>query len=181
MSTPNREHLMNTTAMATHPTPSKDTVAARLVSAHDNWMADADRFLAPVIDTDATFWDRWAAVRYVEEQLASRFESERALLQQLRAFLPAEIRERLDMQAERLSRLIENFNRVGRQRESAREVSHTARELTEALRLWYAEIELNAGRIHLVDVSWDGIRLLGELNPARCGWAYGKTGSRAVE
>ena len=163
---------MNTTAMAFQPNaPSEDTVETRLAPAHDNWMADADRFLAPVIDTNATFWHRWAAVRYVEEQLASRFESERQLLQQLRAFLPAEVRERLPMQAERLSRLIDDFNRVGRQRESAREVSHTARKLTEALRLWYAEIELNVGGIHLADVSRDGIRLLSELNPARCSWA----------
>ena len=75
------------------------------------------------------------------------------------------------MQAERLSKLIDDFNRVGRQRESAREVSQTARNLTEALRLWYAEIELHAGGIHLADVGRDGIRLLSELNSARCGWA----------
>jgi hypothetical protein len=161
---------MSTTMFPQPFPPDQDTIDTRLVPAHDNWMADADRFLMPVIDTDATFWDRWAAIRYVEEQLASRFQSELALLQQLRAFLPAEIRERLDMQAERLSRLIEDFNRLGRQRESAREVSHTARQLTEALRLWYAEIELNAGRIHLSDMSRDGIRLLSDLNPARCGW-----------
>ena len=163
---------MNMTAMAPQPNArNKDTVETRLAPAHDNWMADADRFLAPVIDTNATFWDRWSAVRYVEEQLASRFESERQLLQQLRAFLPAEVREQLAMQAERLSRLIDDFNRVGRQRESAREVSHTARNLTEALRLWYAEIELHVGGIHLADVGRDGIKLLSDLNPARCGWA----------
>lgn len=163
---------MNPTAMALQAKPpTKDTVETRLAPAHDNWMADADRFLAPVINTNATFWDRWGAVRYVDEQLASRFGSEQQLLQQLRAFFPAEVRERLAMQGERLSRLIEDFNRVGRQRESAREVSHTARELTEALRLWYAEIELAASGIRLYDVSRDGIRLLTELNPARCGWA----------
>jgi hypothetical protein len=75
------------------------------------------------------------------------------------------------MQAERLCRLIDTFNRVGRQRESAREVSHTARELTEALRLWHAEIEFAVGGIHLTDVGRDEIRLLNGLNPARCGWA----------
>lgn len=148
-----------------------DTIDARLTPAHDNWMADADRFLLPVTDTDATFWDRWAAVRYVEEQLPSRLDSERALLQQLRAFFSAEVRERLGMQAERLSRLIENFNRVGRRRESAREVAHTARDLTDALRLWYAEIEFAVRGIQLADVGRDGMRLLDELNSARCGWA----------
>ena len=162
---------MNVTMTPRPNMQADDTIDARLIPAHDNWMADADRFLTPVIDTDATFWDRWAALRYVEEQLASRFESERALLQQLHAFLPAELRERLDMQAERLCRLIENFNRVGRQRESAREVAHTARELTEALRLWYAEIEYAVGGIHLTNVGRDEIRLLNGLNSARCGWA----------
>ena len=156
-----------------HPQPDirvHDTIETRLTTFHDNWMSDAERFLHPVTDTDATFWNRWAAVRYVEEQLASRVNAEWALLQQLRAFLPAEIRERLGMQAERLSRLVEDFNRVGRQRESAREVAHTARELTEALRLWYAEIEFAVGGVRWADLSREGIRLLAELKPSRCGW-----------
>jgi len=74
-------------------------------------------------------------------------------------------------QAERLARLVDNFNQVGRQRESAREVAHTARELTEVLRLWYAEIEFAASGIQMADVSSEVIHLLAELNPGRCGWA----------
>jgi hypothetical protein len=162
---------MNVTVTSRPNRQADDTIDARLIPTHDTWMADADRFLAPMTDTDATFRDRWAALRYVEERLASRLESERALLQQLHAFLPAEIRERLDMQAERLRRLIENFNRVGRRPESAGEVSHTARQLTEALRLWYAEIEYAAGGLHLTDLGRDERRLLNGLNDARCGWA----------
>ena len=162
---------MHTTTMTPQPnTRVSDTIEPQLTSAHDNWMTDADRFLLPVTNSDATFWERWAAVRYVEEQLASSFSSERTLLQQLRAFLPAEIRERLGMQADRISRLIEQFHRVGRQRESAREVAHTARELTEALRLWYAEIEFAADGIRVTDVSREVLRLLTELNGRRCGW-----------
>ena len=162
---------MNATMTPQPPVRADDTIDARLIPAHDNWMADAARFLNPVTDKEATFWQRWAAVRYVEEQLPARLESERALLQQLRALLPAEITKRLHMQAERLSALVEHFNRVGRQRESAREVARTAWELTEALRLWYAEIEYAVGGIHLADVGRDELRLLDGLNPARCGWA----------
>ena len=161
---------MNVTMTPQPNTWADDTIDARLIPAHDNWMADAARFLNPVTDKEATFWERWAAVRYVEEQLATRLGSERALLHQLRAFLPPEITKRLRMQAERLSVLVENFNRVGRQRESAREVALTARELTEALRLWYAEIEYAVGGIHLADVGSDELQLLDALNPARCGW-----------
>jgi signal transduction histidine kinase len=163
---------MNMITMASQPkTRAVKTIDTELTAAHDNWMADADRFLLPVTDTGATFWDRWAAVRYVEEQLATRLDSERALLQHLRPFLPAEVRERLGMQAERLTRLVEDFNFFGRRRESAREIAHTARELTEALRLWYAEIELASSGIRLADVSREGTRLLTELDPRRCGWA----------
>ena len=110
-------------------------------------------------------------MRYVEDQLLKRFHVERILLEELRAFLTPEMNERLWMQADRLTRLLGTFGRLGRQRESARELAHTTRELLEALRLWFAEIELAAGGIQISDVSREGIRLLAELDPARCGWA----------
>ena len=49
--------------------------------------------------------------------------------------------------------------------------AHTTRQLIEALRLWYAEIEFAAGGIQRADLSREGARLLTELNSARCGWA----------
>jgi hypothetical protein len=148
-----------------------DTLGTRFTVAHDNWMADGDRFLQPVADADATFWERLAAVRYVDDQLLHRFHLERALLKELHAFLTAEMNERLWIQADRLTRLLETFGRLGRQRESARELARTTHAILEALRLWYAEIELAASGIRWSDLSREGIRLLGELNPARCGWA----------
>jgi hypothetical protein len=157
---------------ATQPSPrSTDTLGRRFADAHDNWMADADRFLLPVADANATFWERWAAVRYVEDQLLDRFQLERRLLDELRAFLTPEIKERLGMQADRLTRLLADFRRLGRERARARELAHTTRELLDAVRLWYAEIEFAAGGIRWNVVSSEGIRLLAGLNPARCGWA----------
>jgi hypothetical protein len=137
-------------------------------------MADADRFLLPITNADATFLEKWAAMRYVEDQLRERFQLERALLEELRAFLTPEIRERLRMQGDRMSRLIGELNRLGRQRGSARELAHDVRELLDALRLWYAGIEFAASGIRWSDVSREGIRLLAELNPIRCGWADAK-------
>jgi hypothetical protein len=148
-----------------------DTLGPRITIAHDNWMADGDRFIVPVTDSDATFWERWAALRYVEDQLLERFRLERTLLEELHAFLVPEMRERLGMQADRLSRLFADFSRLGRQRESARELARTARDLLEAVRLWYAEIELATGGIRWGDLGKEASRLLAELNPARCGWA----------
>lgn len=160
------------TTTATQPsTRGTDTLGRRLADAHDNWMADADHFLFPVADANATFWERWAAVRYVEDQLLDRFQLERRLLDELRPFLTPEIKERLGMQVDRLSRLLADFRRLGGERARARELAHTTRELVDALRLWYAEIEFGAGEIQGSDVSKDGMRLLADFNIARCGWA----------
>jgi hypothetical protein len=163
---------MYTTVMAPQPNAKvADTLRTRFTVVHDNWMADADRFVLQVTNVDATFWERWAATRFVQDQLLERFQLERALLAELRAFLTPEMRERLGMQADRLTRLLGDFNWLGRRRQSARELARTARELLDALRLWYAEIEFGAGAIRWNDVSTEGIQLLAEFNIARCGWA----------
>jgi hypothetical protein len=159
------------TTFAPSSTRDADTLVRRLAAGHDDWMADADRFLLPVADADATFWERWGAVRYVEDELLDRFQLERRLLDELRAFLTAEMKERLGMQADRLSRLLAEFRRLGGERGRARELAHTTRELLDALRLWYAEIELAAGGIRWADVSTEAIRLLTEFSGGRCGWA----------
>jgi hypothetical protein len=163
---------MHATAIAQQPDVREaGTLGTRFTTAHDTWMTDADNYLLPITNSEATFWERWGALRYVQEQLQRRFHLERKLLEELRAFLPAELRERLWMQADRLTRLLEEFERLGHQRESARELAHTTRQLIEALRLWYAEIEFAAGGIQRADLSREGVRLLAELNSTRCGWA----------
>jgi hypothetical protein len=147
------------------------TLSDSLVVAHDNWMADADRFLQPITNADHTFWERWAALRYVDEHLLGRFQLERDLLEEIRAFLLPEMRERLTLQADRLTRMLGAFRETGGRRDSARELAHVTRQLVDALRLWYAEIEFAAGRIQWSDVSRKGAQLLAQFNPSRCGWA----------
>ena len=107
----------------------------------------------------------------MDDQLLHRFHLEQALLEELHAFVTTEMNERLWMQADSLTRLLAEFTRLGWQRESARELARTTREILAALRLWYAEIELAAGEIRGSDLSREGLRLLAEFNPARCGWA----------
>lgn len=159
-------------AMTTQLNPGPaGTLGPRFASAHDNWMADADRFLLPLSDAAATFWERWGAVRYVEDQLLERYHMERSLLAELRAFFTPELRERLEMQTDRLNRLLGDFRRLGRQRESARQLAHTTRDILDALRLWYAEIEFAGGGVRLDDLSPEAARLVSDLNPVRCGWA----------
>jgi hypothetical protein len=159
------------TTFAPSGTRGADTLVRRLAAGHDDWMADADRFLLPVANANATFWERWGAVRYVEDELLDRFQLERRLLDELQAFLTAELKERLATQTDRLSRLLADFRRLGGERARARELAHTTRELLDALRLWYAEIEFAAGGIQSADINTEAIRLLAEFNGGRCGWA----------
>ena len=150
------------TAILPNPSPhrSVETLARPLAAAHDRWMADCDVALGPVTDRDATFLQRWAAVRYVSETFVERFHLEQELLEELRPFILPEVRERLWMQVERLTRLQENLERLARQRGSAREISYCARELLEALRLWYAEIEFAVGELPQIEIGQRANRLL---------------------
>lgn len=166
---------MYTTTAAQPTTRTTGTLVRHLATAHDDWMADADRFLLPVADANATFWERWGAVRYVEDGLLDRVQLERRLLDELRGFLIPEMKERLGMQLDRLSRLLADFRRLGRERARARELAHTTRDLLDALRLWYAEIELAAAGIQWSDLSQAAIQLLAEFTSGRCGWADANT------
>ena len=140
------------------------TLAPILARVHDRWMAEADIALGPVTDPQATFFQRWTAVRYLWDQFAQRTMLERGLLQQLHPFIPVEVRERLAMQIDRVDRLQEVMDRLAHQRGVARELAHTAEALLEALRLWYAEIEFAAGDIRQNDMGPDVHQLLERLN-----------------
>jgi hypothetical protein len=143
---------------------AEQTLAPILARVHDRWMAEADGALDPVTDPQATFFQRWTAVRYLWDQFAERFMLEQELIQELHAFIPLEIRERLAMQMDRVNRLHQDLDRLAHQRGVARELARTTRALLEALRLWYAEIEFAAGGIRQEDTSPDVHRLLESLN-----------------
>jgi hypothetical protein len=141
-------------------TGATGTLAQRLATAHDRWMADCDCALGPVCDPDATFLQRWAAIRYATDVFVERFRLERELIQELHPFIVAEIWERLLMQEDRLTRLHLELERLARQRGAARELARTTREFVEALRLWYAEIEFAVGEASQKDIGPEASRLL---------------------
>jgi len=87
----------------------------------------------------------------------------RMTLLELHAFLTAELNERLRMQIERLVRLHHDLEQLSQQRTPASEMARAVRELLEALRLWYAEIELAAGGIHRKDIGTQADQLLGRI------------------
>jgi hypothetical protein len=132
------------------------------VTTHDRWMADADQALQPVMECDATFSQRWAAVRYVRDEFAERLQLEQELIDELHPLIHPEARERLSIQAERVKRLAQDLDSLAHQSGATREVARTARGLSDALRLWYAEIEFTVGQTHLADISPSVNRILAQ-------------------
>jgi hypothetical protein len=146
------------------PRPHTDEVLFRaMTSLHDSWMAEADQVLEPMMHRDATFWQRWAAVNFLREQFPERLALEAELLTELHAFLTAELNERLRMQIERLGRLHRELEQLSQCRAPAREMAIAVRELLEALRLWYAEIEFAASGVRQEDLGSRASRLFDRL------------------
>lgn len=145
-------------------TAATQTVGSILAQSHDRSMARCDRMLGPITDPDATFFQRWGAVRFVSEQLQERYLLEQELLDLLRPVLAPELRGRLQLQADRVWRLRQDIERLGTGHHTARELAHATRELIEALRLWYAEMEFGLGDVELGDIGSRAERILRQLN-----------------
>ena len=149
------------------PRPAtRDLLFRTLLPIHDTWMADADQTLEPMTRRDATFWERWAAVNYLREQFPERLRVEQDLVTELHAFLTAEFNERLRLQVERLARLHQDVRQLSQRRVPAAEMAAAVSSLLEALRLWYAEVELAAGGIKRKDLGTRATRLLDRLGKA---------------
>lgn len=166
-----------TTVISPLDRSARDTFDPILARTHDRWMSEADKIIGPVTDPDATFMQRWAAVRYVWDELPVRLQLEQELLDELHPFIPAEMRARLSMQLDRLHHLHQDFDGLAHRSSTARELARTARALLEALRLWYAEIEFAAGEIRRADVGYAAASLLEDLTVRslpQAEWAPGR-------
>jgi hypothetical protein len=127
-------------------------------------MAQCDRMLGPVMDPNATFVERWGALRFVSEQLQERCLLEQKLLGELQPLLPPQVWDQVQRQAGQVARYREDVERLARGRCTAHALAQAAQELVRALRLWYAEIEFGVqdlGRRDLTRRVWE---LLGQLN-----------------
>jgi hypothetical protein len=140
-----------------------DALIRVMTPLHDAWMADADQILGPMMHSEATFWDRWTAVNYLREQFPERIRLEQEFLTELQAVLTAELNERLRMQTDRLVLLHRDLEQMGRRRTPTSEMARAVRQLQEALRLWYAEIEIAAGGIRRKDIGRRADYLLGHI------------------
>ena len=109
---------------------------------HDAWMADASQLLEPLMRSDSSFFDRWGAMNYLSDRLPERLILEHALLRTLECSLSLEVRNQVWNQANHVMRLHAELNQLSDQPVAASDMARTTRVFLEALRLWYAEVEL---------------------------------------
>jgi hypothetical protein len=124
-----------------------------MAQVHDVWMADASQRLEPLMQSDTSFLDRWAAMHYLSDRLPERLTLEQALLRTLDCSLSLEDRNQVWNQANRVMRLHAELNQLSDQPAAAIDTARTARFFLEALRLWYAEVELVTHSIRWQDLG----------------------------
>jgi hypothetical protein len=122
-----------------------ETLDALLGPTHDAWIDEAGQLLMPPTPPHADAWDRWAAIRYLNEGLVNRLRSERELVRELQPFLTPREAVNLEAVEERVGRMVLTLDRVARRRGTTAEFAAVAAELLSELSRWCAEIEL-AGR-----------------------------------
>ena len=154
----------------TKPTPAArneqplDTVLRPI---HAVWVREARRFLDPSLDPAADFWTRWGAIRYLSDHFRAQYRLERALVDELRSFVPPDAAERLVREGDLLARRHLELDRIGRRRGTAEEMAVGTRGLLEQLGLWLAGIELAATDIHYGELPAEAADLLTHLEAGR--------------
>jgi len=146
------------------PVPRADQpLDAVLGPIHEDWLAEAHRLLEPAMAPASDFWARWVAVRYICDDFQTRYQRERALLDELRPFLPPDTAERLRVDGDRVFQLRLQLDRIGRRRGTATEFATGAQALLEQLGAWCAAIELAAAGIARGILPIEAAELLGHL------------------
>jgi hypothetical protein len=147
------------TSAARHEEPLEEV----LRPIHNAWVEEARRFLEPALAPGADFWARWSAVRYLSDDFRNQYRLERALVDQLRPLLAAQVVERLVHESDRVLRLRLELDRIGRRRGTSAEVATGTRDLLGQLGVWCAEIELAGRGITRGALPVDGAELLAHL------------------
>jgi hypothetical protein len=121
------------------------SLASVLRPIHDYWISRTRRTVEPVLSRDASFWDRWTAVRYLDDPFNEHYHHEVALVGSVVLLLPAAVAGRLTILTETLDQTRAQLDRVGRRRGVARAVSVVAREFLDLFQLWCTEVEAAVG------------------------------------
>lgn len=150
---------------AESPVPPEGVASldAVLSPMHDGWVEEVRRFLVPATTPDAPFWDRWSAVRYLNDQFLAHFTMQRTLLAELRPLIQPQHLDGIEAGTERVARLRLGLDRIGRRRGTAAEFALMADELLAALDLWCTEIELAVRHVDAEHLPEEGARIVALL------------------
>jgi hypothetical protein len=141
-----------------------ETLEQVLSPTHDLWIEEARQLLLPDAAGEPVSWDRWSAIRYLNERLVERLRSERAMVQELRPFLTTREAITLEAGGERAGRLALALDRLARRRGTTVAFGAIATEFLEALSVWCAEIELAARHVRFSKLPGDMQRKLEQLD-----------------
>jgi hypothetical protein len=151
---------MTTTQVPSSQLPDSKGLGPVLDAAHKVWIAETDGYLNPIILREAPFWERWTAVRYLADEFMAQYRRERALLEELRPFLPGGVAQTLLDEGDGIEQLQQELDRIGRRRGTAQPVSRAARLLRDAVRAWCANIESAAREIDRSELPEEARRVL---------------------
>jgi hypothetical protein len=142
------------------------TLASVLGPIHDYWISQTRRTVEPALSRDASFWDRWTAVRYLDDPFDDHYHHEVALVGSLVPLLPPAVAGRLTTLTETLDQSRAQLDRVGRRRGVARAVSVVAREFLDLFQLWCTEVEAAVGGLLRENLPERSQELLAALEAA---------------
>jgi hypothetical protein len=146
-------------------------VPSVIAQVHDAWMDDTSQLLEPLMQSDSSFLDRWVAMGYLSDRLPERLTLEQALLRTLECSLSLEVRNQVWNQANRVMRLHAELNQLSDQPVAPNDMARITRVFLEALRLWYAEVELATHSIRWQDMGTSAKRAFDQFAAgARDSW-----------
>ena len=149
----------------THHAEPEELLDAVLAPVHDEWLEEVRRVLVPATTPNAPFWDRWSAVRYLNDLFLARLRLERGLVADLRPFVPAARMAALEEAGDRLTRLYLALDQLGRRRGTAAAFAGVTDRFLEALGRWCAEIEIAASWVSAGELGNEARRIVARLEP----------------
>lgn len=152
--------------MSTRPAAPPGDVSAVLARIHRHWLRQVAQVLEPAIAAEATFWERWAAARFLCDQFEGRYRLECELMESLAPLLPDHELTRLEAERETVERLRATLVSAGRRQLGGPLVSGLSRVLLRQLRQWCRRLETASEALALEVLPADAHTQLSRLDIA---------------
>jgi hypothetical protein len=111
-----------------------------LIPIHRRWRGRVAQACAPALLVTSTIWDRWSAVRYLNDAFQEQLGQERELIRRLPR-IGSQTRERLEAVFETLERLRAQIDAAGRRHHTGGLVTVLLKNFLKQLDAWCTAIE----------------------------------------